>query len=92
MSAPTSPVCFSCGQAAGVPLRLNYLSSGEVCPACRDRVLEALSPLLPGRRAAGKRARAGGRNGPELAPSHGILRPNFGASGSVGSAGPAEPA
>lgn len=86
MSAPTSPVCFSCGQAAGAPLRLNYLSSGEVCPACRDRVLEALSPLLPGRRAA-KRARSSGASAPELAP--GILRPNFGAHGP---AGPAEPA
>jgi len=87
MSAPTSPVCFSCGQAAGVPLRLNYLSSGEVCPACRDRVLEALSPLLPGRRAANKRARGAPRVGSELAPS--ILRPSF---GSHGPAGPAEPA
>lgn len=40
-------VCFSCGQSVGTPLRVNTLSSGTPCPACRDRVLEALPSLLP---------------------------------------------
>ena len=26
----------------------NRLPTGEACPTCRDRVLEAQSPLLPG--------------------------------------------
>ncbi len=44
---PKDVVCFSCGQPVGTPLRVNTLSSGAPCPACRDRVLEALPSLLP---------------------------------------------
>ena len=40
-------VCFTCGQDAGEPPRLNRLESGKLCPACRERVLEALPPALP---------------------------------------------
>lgn len=41
-------LCFHCTQAVGDPPRLNCLADGEVCPACRDRVLAALPPALPG--------------------------------------------
>ena len=40
-------VCFTCGMGAGDPPRLNRLENGQICPACRDRVLESLPPILP---------------------------------------------
>ncbi len=42
------PTCFTCGLALTDPPRLNHLSSGAVCPSCRDRLLEVLPSLLPG--------------------------------------------
>lgn len=42
------PVCFQCQSAVENPPRFSYLSNGEVCPTCRDRVLDALPPALPG--------------------------------------------
>jgi hypothetical protein len=36
------PVCFTCGLPVGEPLRLNHLPSGQTCPTCSDRLLEAL--------------------------------------------------
>ena len=41
-------VCFTCGQPAGEVPRLNCLPGGQVCPTCRDRLLECLPPCLPG--------------------------------------------
>ena len=40
-------VCFTCGMGADDPPRLNRLENGQICPACRDRVLESLPPILP---------------------------------------------
>ena len=40
-------VCFTCGLPAGETPRLNTLPGGQVCPTCRDRLLESLPPLLP---------------------------------------------
>jgi DNA-directed RNA polymerase subunit RPC12/RpoP len=41
------PVCFTCGLQVGEPHRLNRLDNGQICPTCRDRVLESLPPVLP---------------------------------------------
>jgi len=46
MSAPT--LCIHCGLSAGNPPRLNRLEDGRVCPACADRLLMSLPPVLPG--------------------------------------------
>lgn len=40
-------LCFTCGLPSGDPLRLNHLPSGEVCPNCRDRLLDALPAPFP---------------------------------------------
>lgn len=59
MSEEQEPVCFTCGHTTGGTLRLNCLPSGQVCPTCRDRLLECLPPILPaddGSLAAGPRA------------------------------------
>lgn len=47
MSESTHTVCFTCGLAIETPPRLNRLTNGNVCPACRDRVLHELPPALP---------------------------------------------
>jgi hypothetical protein len=33
--------------AVGEPYKLNRLDNGQICPTCRDRVLESLPPILP---------------------------------------------
>ncbi|MFT7669484.1 MAG: hypothetical protein ACI8X5_002187 [Planctomycetota bacterium] len=49
MSDSNESVCFTCGQPAGEDFpRLNCLPGGQVCPTCRDRLLECLPPCLPG--------------------------------------------
>jgi hypothetical protein len=40
-------ICITCGEEAS-ETRLNRLEDGRVCPACRDRLLHQLAPLLPG--------------------------------------------
>ena len=40
-------VCFTCGMPVGEPLRLNRLDNGQLCPTCRDRVLDLLPSILP---------------------------------------------
>lgn len=45
MSALT--LCIHCGLSAGNPPRLNRLEDGRVCPACADRLLMSLPPVLP---------------------------------------------
>jgi DNA-directed RNA polymerase subunit RPC12/RpoP len=45
----TNTVCFTCGLAIESPPRLSRLTNGQVCPACRERVLEGLPPALPSR-------------------------------------------
>jgi hypothetical protein len=52
MGNPTNAVCFTCGLAIEAPPRLTRLTNGQVCPACRERVLEGLPPALPSRSAA----------------------------------------
>lgn len=47
MSEGPQPVCINCGLPVGEPLRLNRLHNGQVCPTCRDRVLDAIPPALP---------------------------------------------
>lgn len=49
MTAPSPTLCFTCGLALSAPPRLNQLPNGSPCPACRERLLDALPPLLPGR-------------------------------------------
>ena len=48
MMGASETLCITCGQPAGEFPRLNHLPSGQVCPTCRNRLLEALPPLLPG--------------------------------------------
>ena len=31
----------------GEPYRLNRLDNGQICPTCRERVLDSLPPVLP---------------------------------------------
>lgn len=40
-------LCFTCGLPFG-STRLNHLANGEVCPSCRDRLLDALPAPFPG--------------------------------------------
>jgi hypothetical protein len=47
MSQAPEPLCFTCGLPVGDPLRLNHLASGQVCPSCRDRLLDALPAPFP---------------------------------------------
>lgn len=44
---PAPPICIHCGLSAGSPPRLNRLEDGRLCPACAERLLDALPPLLP---------------------------------------------
>jgi hypothetical protein len=39
--------CITCGLPANNVSHLNRLPNGQVCPACRDRLLETLPPVLP---------------------------------------------
>ncbi len=48
MTESQDTVCFTCGQPSGETPRLNCLPGGQVCPTCRDRLLESLPPCLPG--------------------------------------------
>ncbi len=52
MSNLTNAVCFTCGLVIESPPRLSRLTTGQVCPACRERVLEGLPPALPSRSSA----------------------------------------
>lgn len=75
MSNLTNAVCFTCGLVIESPPRLSRLTNGQVCPACRERVLEELPPALPNRssdtgatqdsRHAGPDGEALGESGPE---------------------------
>lgn len=47
LSVPT--LCFTCGLVVENTPRLNRLTNGEVCPACRDRLLDLLPAPLPTR-------------------------------------------
>jgi len=47
MSDPNAAVCFTCGQPSGDLLRLNTMPNGQVCPTCRDRLLEGIPAALP---------------------------------------------
>jgi hypothetical protein len=49
----TNAVCFTCGLAIESPPRLSRLTNGQICPACRERVLEDLPPALPSRATRG---------------------------------------
>ena len=40
--------CSHCSQLIGVPPVLNDMADGEACPVCRDRVLEAQTPIFHG--------------------------------------------
>lgn len=47
MSESNLPICFQCGQSSRTD-RFNRLSDGRQCPACCERLLATLAPLLPG--------------------------------------------
>jgi hypothetical protein len=43
---PTS-VCITCGLATGEVAQLNRLPNGQICPTCRERVLDSIPAALP---------------------------------------------
>ena len=47
MSEINETRCFKCRQLVEDPPVLNQLEDGSSCPACSDRVLDALPSLLP---------------------------------------------
>jgi len=53
MAEAAKTVCITCSLAVGEPPQLNRLKNGQTCPACRDRVLNQLPPLLPHRTSQG---------------------------------------
>lgn len=61
MADGSEPLCFTCGLPSGGAERLNHLPNGQVCPACRDRLLETIPAPFPG-------ARQGNLVSPEPAP------------------------
>jgi hypothetical protein len=44
MAPSASPVCITCGLAVGSGLQLNRMNNGQICPTCRDRVLDSIPP------------------------------------------------
>ena len=48
MTEPQATLCMTCGGQVAATRALNRLPGGEVCPTCRERLLEGLPPLLPG--------------------------------------------
>lgn len=48
MSASGDTLCITCGKPAGDPVELHRLPSGELCPTCHARYLDAQPALLPG--------------------------------------------
>lgn len=53
MSEERDPLCFQCSQPVTSPPRINYLADGDPCPACHNRFVDSLPPLLPGEFGAG---------------------------------------
>lgn len=47
MRARPDILCFHCGKPVGDPPILNEVAEDQVCPVCRDRVLDAAPSLLP---------------------------------------------
>ena len=48
--------CISCGLDVSSAPQLNRLSNGQICPTCRERVLDSLAPALPRRDEVGQRS------------------------------------
>ncbi len=42
-----APICFTCGNEVRPSNRWNRLPDGEVCPICRERLLDLILPPLP---------------------------------------------
>lgn len=49
MGDGTAPLCFTCGLPGTNTLQFNRLPNGQVCPSCRERLLESIAPALPDR-------------------------------------------
>jgi hypothetical protein len=49
MGDGSAPLCFTCGLPSTSTLQFNRLLNGQVCPACRDRLLDAIPAPLPRR-------------------------------------------
>lgn len=47
MPESAHPVCFTCGLSAGETIQFNRLPNGQVCPTCRERLLDLIPPCLP---------------------------------------------
>jgi len=44
---PPGIICFHCGRVVDESPVLLEEEHGEVCPVCRDRLLESLPPIFP---------------------------------------------
>jgi DNA-directed RNA polymerase subunit RPC12/RpoP len=47
MAPSASTVCITCGLPVGSGTQLNRMSNGQVCPTCRDRLLDSIPGALP---------------------------------------------
>lgn len=47
MAQSSTTVCITCGLSASTGAQLNRLSNGQICPTCRDRVLDSIPAALP---------------------------------------------
>lgn len=90
MARDSAPLCFQCGQATEAGAELNQLPGGEPCPACRERLLDLLPPLLPGLGKGLPEAYGGLGGEPYGAPASGAPQGDE-ALGHGGSFGPDDP-
>ncbi len=59
MTEDADILCFQCGYKWTDPPEVPELEDGSECPACRDRLLDTLPPLLPRRKLTPKVALEG---------------------------------
>ncbi|MBL8859008.1 MAG: hypothetical protein JNL28_10915 [Planctomycetes bacterium] len=47
MAQSSNPVCITCGLQTGDGTQLNRMQNGQICPTCRERVLDSIPSALP---------------------------------------------
>jgi hypothetical protein len=45
--SPLAAICFTCGNRVRASNHWNRLPNGDVCPTCRDRMIDMVLPPLP---------------------------------------------
>ncbi len=69
MASGTSPLCITCALPTGSQSQFNRLPNGQICPTCRDRLLDSIPAALPS--AAHLRVPEMGEGSTELEELHG---------------------